>query len=487
MIRFGYYLYNHVKLIYELYNYSQNKDIKKETILLENISNRISLCGSVMIKFCQWIIPKLEIYYINENDLLNKDYQKPIWLKKFENFYENCQNHSLEFTLNHYKEIFNKELTEDYKIIDIIGSGSIGQVYLLEEKKRLEYLKSKKYILKILHPNVKYEINFFRIFYKLLKGIPQLNDKIKKYIPFDINHFIDLFEDQSNFIHEANHLLRFQNIYKKNQNIIIPELIQCSKSILIMTYEEGISYDDLKINKYQKYKIVSLFYLFLKNNLHIYNYNHGDLHKGNWKIRISEDNNHKLIIYDYGFCWSIQKDKTDIIQLITECFESADIDTSESTVHQISNILKYLLISKDKTINELKDKIYPIVKNKIENEELQVAYFSPISLFKFTIDLCGELNLVIDPILIQSIIISIQGQILFEEYSLQGNNNNIIKSYEIYRSRYLDFIAYCQTYKIFEEYVIYIKKELNKKQVKIENIFDCIQMSDSIKNLALKK
>ena len=63
----------------------------------------------------------------------------------------------------------------------------------------------------------------------------------------------------------------------------------------------------------------------------------------------------------------------------------------------------------------------------------------------------------------------------------------IIKSYEIYRSRYLDFIAYCQTYKIFEEYVIYIKKELNKKQVKIENIFDCIQMSDSIKNLALKK
>ena len=26
MIRFGYYLYNHVKLIYELYNYSQNKD-----------------------------------------------------------------------------------------------------------------------------------------------------------------------------------------------------------------------------------------------------------------------------------------------------------------------------------------------------------------------------------------------------------------------------------------------------------------------------
>ena len=96
------------------------------------------------------------------------------------------------------ENILKSHLTEedkDYKIIDIIGSGSIGQVYLLEEKKRLEYLKSKKYILKILHPNVKYEINFFRIFYKLLKGIPQLNDKIKKYIPFDINHFIDLFEE----------------------------------------------------------------------------------------------------------------------------------------------------------------------------------------------------------------------------------------------------------------------------------------------------
>ena len=67
--------------------------------------------------------------------------------------------------------------------------------------------------------------------------------------------------EQSNFINESNNLLKFQENYRDNDFIIIPRLINCSRNIMIMSYEEGVSYEDLVCDNYQKYKIkVLLFY-----------------------------------------------------------------------------------------------------------------------------------------------------------------------------------------------------------------------------------
>ena len=69
------YLYNYSQLIYRLYNYSQYFSIHQNhnLILLNNIIESVKKCGSVMIKFCQWITPKLELIYIEENNILNKN------------------------------------------------------------------------------------------------------------------------------------------------------------------------------------------------------------------------------------------------------------------------------------------------------------------------------------------------------------------------------------------------------------------------------
>ena len=68
--------------------------------------------------------------------------------------------------------------------------------------------------------------------------------------PFDIFEFINQFNDQTNFINESNNLLHFQQEYKNNSLIIIPTLIKCSSSIMIMSYEEGISLDKSDLNDY---------------------------------------------------------------------------------------------------------------------------------------------------------------------------------------------------------------------------------------------
>ena len=179
--------------------------------------------------------------------------------------------------------------------------------------------------MKIVHPNVRNEIYYFRIYYNIIKRIPSIKKFINKNFPFDINGFIDSFDEQSNFINESNHLLSFQEYYLNNDFIIIPRLIKCSKDIIIMSYEEGIAFDDIQCDKYNKYKIALLLTSFIRNNQRITNLNHGDLHKGNWKVKY-DNGNYKLIIYDFGFSWRTPVSKKERIEQITEVFEKTDVD-----------------------------------------------------------------------------------------------------------------------------------------------------------------
>ena len=57
------------------------------------------------------------------------------------------------------QKLLTQNIDEKYEIKNIIGSGSIGQTYLLEDIKTKE-----KNVMKILHPNVKNQIDFFERF-----------------------------------------------------------------------------------------------------------------------------------------------------------------------------------------------------------------------------------------------------------------------------------------------------------------------------------
>ena len=46
-------------------------------------------------------------------------------------------------------------------------------------------------------------------------------------------------------------------------------------------------------------------------------------------------------------------------------------------------------------------------------------------------------------------IMIIQCQIIFEEFRMTSSDKNIVSSYEVYRSKYLDWISFYKTYHIF--------------------------------------
>ena len=143
-------LYNLIGKYVNEYQSNHNHDYQ----LLDQIISQINNCGPVAIKLAQWMIPKIELMISNSEDI-----QKNIkheCTSKLENLYENCRTHDISITKDIYKQSFNMDYDDDYQSLDILGSGSIGQVHLIQDKRTL-----RKYVMKIIHPNVRDDINHF--------------------------------------------------------------------------------------------------------------------------------------------------------------------------------------------------------------------------------------------------------------------------------------------------------------------------------------
>ena len=482
MFSFGKFI-SHLKLCYHLrkyYYHYKDTELYNEP-LFDNILNSVTECGSVMIKFCQWLTPKLELIYLENNDiLLNK---KPPWLIKLEQYYENCGNHSLEHTKSEYEKVFGHNIDDIYDLERIIGSGSIGQVYLIKNKET-----GNEEVLKILHPNVKDQISFFESFIKFLLFFPCISKRKQELFPFDIFEFISQFKMQTNFVNEANHIIHFMKEYRNNDFIIIPELIKISHSILIMTYEPGIPFSEVSISDYNKDKIVNLYHLFIRNNQVITNYNHGDLHPGNWKVRADPKNlNHKLVIHDFGYCWRISNEVFNAMgDIFVDTFEESD-DNIEKSVDNLCK-LTYISVLYNKPDKETDYKVRIREHVEYEIRIRDIKTLSVIDSLKATINFCNRESLLLDPQLIQCYIIFIQGQKLFEQYDLMTSDKDSTTPYEVYRERYLNIYTFCKTYNIFTEYSVYIENKLNKKQVEVTNIFDTNDIgNEQLTLMAIKK
>ena len=229
-------LWNYLQLSRRVYShykdYTETQCHNEATI--DDILDSVFKCGSVCIKLCQWIIPSLETLYIDQEDIENLDYEKPLWLRKLYKVYEHCPEHSLHYTYDEYERVFHTPFIQDYRIIDCCGSGSIGQVYKIQSIHTHEY-----YAMKILHPHINRDIQLFERLYRYLHGTICWWKGVHSLIPLCIPDFIKSFREQSDFVNEANNLLKMKQTYMTNQYLVFPEICRVSQSILLMKYEEG--------------------------------------------------------------------------------------------------------------------------------------------------------------------------------------------------------------------------------------------------------
>ena len=438
------FLLNYIKLLLwsSIYYFQKDKSEIIEDIIVHNIKE----CGCITIKFSQWVLPKIESIY--EIDYENGDFS---WFKKLESLYDNCNEHPLDYTKKVYFKEFNSKIEKDYDIIKLIASGSIGQVYKVKSKIDNEY-----YALKCLHPELNKHILFFSLVIFFLYNTPIINRYVKYYLPIKLDDFIKDFKTQTNLLNEGNNCLKFFDYYKNNEKVIIPKINRVSKDILIMSYEEGIKHSDECISDYNRCKVFTLMKLFIKNNEHILNFTHGDLHKGNWCVRIDKEGDVKIVIYDFGFCWYIPEFLIDHLKGIDNTFFKATDETIDDFAYY-SHILINKVCSKDKILIEMK---------KI-TEETELSYDDPIYLFKLIINTMRNNSELIDSYVIQSLIVHNQlgKDIKMYDCTLnRGSRRNVDQVREFYQKRILDIQNYCNTYNIFQEYLPILTEEYDENK-----------------------
>lgn len=449
-------IYSYTRLLYNLRYYINSK--KEDNLLVKNLVENIKRCGAIAIKLSQWSIPRLELLGGN------------VWLKSCEELYDDCNWHSLDYTRKIYKDRFNKDLEEDYSIEDQLGSGSIGQVYKIKNKKTGDYD-----ILKVRHPNIENELWLFKIIYKILNIF--IFEKLRYYLPFDIKLFIVDFEKQINFVNEANNIIYFSDKYRDNKYVIIPEIKLVSENILIMSYEESEKIDNNLLSEYNKYKLLNLLFLFIRNNEIILNYNHGDLHKGNWGIR-----DDKIVIYDFGYCYSANDEECAIVKLISKTFDSENILELSTLQENLIMITKFLIQGDIDKI--LEEKIKKLVRdNFLSNNTFDLSVNdgigSPNYILEIIIKFSRENKRIISSKILNYFILFIQCKKYYDicDATCSGRSSEIL-----YKKRYIDIITLCNTYNIYNEYVKYIVDELNNHNLEKSDIFDTIDYGDTMNN-----
>lgn len=455
------YLWNYIRLsrkvnsLYNLYITNETIDTEEGHLLLDIIHNEVLNCGAICIKFCQWLIPVLDNIYIKGND-------KPYWFTSLERLYENCPVHSNEYTKQIYEDEFNENFDDDYTLVDVIGSGSVGQVYKIKNKH-----DGKDYAFKVIHPDVRYELTIFRKMMNLFLWVPCIRNKMYTLVPVDYKQFLNNFEEQIDMIRESNNLLRMNYNYRNNKHIIIPQLIRCSPSCMIMTYEEGDIMDQMELSGYQRTKIISLLYGFISSNQLFYDIMHNDIHKANWKIRKLNEDRYSMVVYDFGYCYHKRVKDRPMVQLMTDLCESADekTDNRDNCVQMV----QFFIDDYTEPVKELIKEIIP-----------DVFKADPNHIFDLTIAACRGTNSVVDAGAFQALITSIQCYKYLKEAGINNGHNLKNDGYRMYRERYMDLINLYTTYDCFHEFVEYMNNKLDTLDIEVTGLFDTIKDNETI-------
>ena len=309
IINYGYYSYygvsnsfNILRLLFGVTTFIGYSKItgKYSDRLLNNLFHLININGYIVIKFTQWLTARML--------LMETDKNKIEVLKKLENIYENCHTHTEGETNTIYYNDFNININDKYKLLKVIGSGSIGQVY-----KALDKETNKHVAIKIKHFNIekKYLISYglIKFIVYLFKKIPYIN---YHYMPMNLGEFITQINLQMNFKNEYKNAIKIKENFKDNPIVIIPDVYEYSNNVIIMEYIDGTSYNELKIPKPKRYRIALYFTILIYEMSVKHGFLHGDLHNGNWKVQIRESDNHlnndfNIVFYDFGYVMKINK------------------------------------------------------------------------------------------------------------------------------------------------------------------------------------
>ena len=317
--------------IYSLYLLNKNQTESNINRVKECANN----CGPLAIKILQLII-------MGANDILKTN--------RLNFVFENCNIHDIKLTEKMYFQDFKRSINDDYNIIEVIGSGSIGQVYRAFCKTTNKFVA-----VKVKHPDVNKNVNetviALRIVCFILRPINQFHSIFIEYIN-NIHLQID-------YIKEANNTEQLRHNFRDEQVVVVPEIYHYTSNFIIMSYHEGKTYNQV-CDATKKIASMYINFIYLTSIL-IHDFLHADLHYGNWKIiEGSTFGDIKILIYDCGIiCTTGNKSLN--LQLIE------NISKGKNTI--VNNLLNVIINVEKGSVNKIK-KMRPLLEKYLEPDIL---------------------------------------------------------------------------------------------------------------------
>jgi len=334
-----------------------------------------------MIKFTQWFLTIFDNIFITnkKNNLIIFDI--------FNNIYNNCSVHSLQYT----EKIFYQDYSASfYDIMTIdksftVKSGSIAQVYKCYHKQLKKYVA-----VKVIHPHINYQFIWFKKIIDLYIYITKFNIFKKYKLPFDFITIYNDFYKQTDLNNESYNMNIFKELYKNNDIIVIPHSIFSSKNILIMDFYDGVLFSELQHSEYFKTNIFTIFKLFNLDMLLSKSLFHNDLHIANWMIVNDCSNNNnsdisyisfdyiKIVILDFGYC-----NNNYYIEFTKEFVMYSDTGNYSSLLDLVISVVK-----KENNITLDKNEIFQYMYDSYNNSNKNIYVNNDYINLEYTIDIC---------------------------------------------------------------------------------------------------
>ena len=334
---FFFYIISYTYFLYTLFKVS-NDSSEKNVKLIKSSANR---CGPLAIKLLQFIKASTPGFISGES--LNFVFE--------DNFV-----HEFNETENIYLRDFKMSIHGSYSNFEVIGSGSIGQVYKCYCKTRQQFVA-----LKVKHPQINKIVNetvyALRIACWLLRPFNKFDSICREYIN---NIFL-----QIDYIKEVENTKRLRHNFRNETVIVVPEIYNYTENIIIMSYHEATNYS--KLNEHEKL-LASMYmnFMFLTSII-IHDFLHSDLHQGNWKV-IRENNDIKILMYDCGIMSSTGNYNVN--------YEIVNVVTSGKSNH--INVLEILkMCDKQFDIEKYRPEIMSIL-NRYDERESFLCFSSVI-------------------------------------------------------------------------------------------------------------
>ena len=226
-------------------------------------------------------------------------------------------------------------------------------------------------VVKIRRPNIVKLINDdLNILYFVANLVHKYIPETRIYNPIGVvNEFTKALNLETNFIVEANNMLKFKQNFKNNEHIKIPDVYMelSGPKILVMERIKGTPISSSKHSELKEFDSALLLKRGLKAFFHMVFHDrffHGDLHSGN--IFVLEEN--KIALLDFGVVGRLSVKLRDSI---ADMFLALTTEDYETFAYEFVDLAPYnKTINLENFSNDLRDLISPHFNLSLKNVNL---------------------------------------------------------------------------------------------------------------------